>query len=122
MTKRPNIKDGPGAARLGFVITCTECKKPRLLHSKTKIKKENGPGAKRMMEKVMYMCGSILSEFLGNGADKDERFLQSIFVRENISCSSKMELPYYSVECYPIVCVYCGTGGTHRTLNPSVEF
>ena len=44
-----------------------------------------------------------------------------VFVRENISCSSKIELPYFSVEAYPILCIYCGIGGTKRTLNKSVE-
>ena len=43
------------------------------------------------------------------------------FVRENISCSSKIELPYFSVEAYPILCIYCGNGGTKGTLNKSVE-
>ena len=44
-----------------------------------------------------------------------------VFVGENISCSSKIELPYFSVEAYPISCIYCGIGGTKRTLNKSVE-
>ena len=44
-----------------------------------------------------------------------------VFVRENISCSSKIELPYFSVEAYPILCNYCGIGGIERTLNKSVE-
>ena len=44
-----------------------------------------------------------------------------VFVRENISCSSKIELPYFSVEAYPILCIYCRIGGTKRTLNKSVE-
>ena len=68
------------AENVGFVITCTECKKPRLLHSRKKIK-DDVAGAKRMMGKVTYMCGAVLSEFLVNGRDKDERFLNTIFVR-----------------------------------------
>ena len=42
------------------------------------------------------------------------------FVRENISYSSKIELPYFLVEAYPILCIYYGIGGTKRTLNKSM--
>ena len=44
-----------------------------------------------------------------------------VFVRENISCSSRIELPYFSVEAYPILCIYCGIGVTKRTLDIFVE-
>ena len=76
---------------------------------------------KSMMKKVPYVCEASLSECVGNGRDPDEKFLSRVFVRENISCSSKIELPYFSVEAYPILCIYCGIGGTKRTLNKSVE-
>ena len=62
-----------------------------------------------------------LSEYLGSGGDKDEQLLKILFVRENLSCSSKMELPYYSIDHYPAVCVYCGVTGTKRTLNTTAE-
>ena len=61
------------------------CKEPRLLHSRKKIK-DDLSGAKRMMDKVSYMCGALLSEFMVNGRDRDERFLDTVFVRANISC------------------------------------
>ena len=44
------------------------------------------------------MCGASLSECVGNGGDPDEKFLSRVFIWENISCSSKIELPYFSVE------------------------
>ena len=72
----------------------------------------------------------VPNEIGGEGADPAEKFLPSVledvekaahgipfssspqtektveftlvFVRENISCSSKIELPYFSVEAYPI--------------------
>ena len=75
-----------------------------------------------MMGKVSYMFGAVLSELMVNGRDRDERFLDTVFVRANISCKSKIELPYNSVACYPLVCIYCGIGGTYRTLNTSVKY
>ena len=78
-------------------------------------------GAKRMMGKVSYMCGSVLSEYLVTENDRDEKYLKTLFVRENISCSSKVELPYYSVDFYPKVRIRCGVTGTSRTLGNSME-
>ena len=73
-----------------------------------------------MISKVSYMCGSVLSEYLGTGNDRDERYLKTIFVRENI-CSSSIELPYYTVDAFPKICIYCGTPGTSRNFGKSVE-
>ena len=54
-----------------------------------------------MISTLANMCGSVLSEYMGTGNDKDEKFLQTIHVRENMSCSSKIESPYYTVANYP---------------------
>lgn len=117
----PFSPSGQTAKNVGFVIKCQECSKPRLLHSKHKLKQDDQKGAKRMISKLTYMCGSVLSEYLGTGNDRDEKYLKSLFVRENISCSSKIELPYYTVDFYPKICIYCGITGTSRTLGNSVE-
>ena len=71
------------AKNVGFMVKCEECQKPRLLHAKHKIK-EDLKGAKRMMAKLNYVCGSIISEYMGTGADRDEKYLKNIFVRENL--------------------------------------
>ena len=47
--------------------------------------------------------------------------LANIYVRKNISCASKIELPYYSVDNYPKICIYCGVKGTSRSLGNSAE-
>ena len=60
------------------------------------------------ISKLTYMCGSVLFEYLGTGNDKDEKYLKSIYVRENISCSSKIELTYYSVDYFQKICIHCG--------------
>ena len=66
------------AKNIGFTIKCEECSKPRLLHSKPKIKQEDLKGGKRMILKLTYICGFILSEYLGTGNDRDEKYLKSI--------------------------------------------
>ena len=109
------------AKNVGFTITCVGCHKPRLLHSKTMVKTVFQKGTKRMVEKLDYVCGSVLSDYEGTGNDRDVKLLANIYVRENISCASKIELPYYSVDHYPKICIYCGVKGTSRSLGNSTE-
>ena len=77
-------------------------------------------GAQRMMEKLSNMSGASPAKYVGTG-DRDEKFLINILLRENISCTSKIEPPYYSVVYYAMMCIYGGVGRTQRTLNKSVE-
>ena len=109
------------AKNVGLLIHCTECKKPRCLYAQYVLKNQQPVYAKRMIQKVDYVCGASLSEYVGSGGDKDEQLLKVLFVRENLSCSSMIELPYYGVPHYPIVCVHCGVTGTKRTLNTTAE-
>ena len=109
------------AKNVGFTITCVGCSKPRLLHSKTVVKAVNQKGTKRMIEKIDYVCGSVLADYAGTGNDRDLKLIANIYVRENISCASRIELPYYSVDHYPKICIYCGTKGTSRSLGNSTE-
>ena len=46
---------------------------------------------------------------------------KKVFVRENLSCVSKIELPYYSVAFYKKIWVWCGVSGTSRMLGDAVE-
>ena len=119
--KQDNGRDFPPTAQtsknVGLVIFCTECKKPRLLHSKYKLKNQQPAAAKRIVQKLEYICWASLSEYYGSCNDRDEGMLKIIFVRANLSCASKVEFPYY-----PRVCIYCGMTGTNRTLNSSVEY
>ena len=46
------------AKTVGFTLVCQECEKSRLLHAKIKIKREDLPGVKRMIQKVSYTVKS----------------------------------------------------------------
>ena len=45
------------ARNVGFTVRCEECQKPRLVHSKLKLKKEESQGAQNIMNIVLYMRG-----------------------------------------------------------------
>ena len=102
------------AKNVGFTVSCMACKKPRLLHSKTVVKVAYQKPTRRMIEKLDYVCGSVLSEYEGTGNEKDRKLLNNIHVRENISCSSKIEHPYYSVDHFP--------NKTKYTMDPGIYF
>ena len=66
------------AKNVGFIVRCEECQKPRLVHSKLKLKKEDTHGAQRMLKKLSYMCGASPAEYVGTGY-RDEKFLAIYF-------------------------------------------
>ena len=75
----------------------------------------------RMVEKSDFVCGSVLSKYEGTGSEKDQKLLNSIYIRENISCSGKIELPYYSIDNFPKICIYYEVKGTSHSLGTSLE-
>ena len=109
---------------VGFTVTCEQCKKPRLIHSKKKLNVAECNLVKRIGSKFSYVCGSVFSEYLGTGGERnnEKEVAAKVYIRENISCTSKMELPYYSIDFFPKVCIYCGIKGSARILGNSEEF
>ena len=71
-------------------IVCEECGKSRLLHSKRKI--GDKAALLKLLDKVSYTCGSSIQNII----DEDEDIVSNIFVRADITCTSTIELPYYS--------------------------
>ena len=55
----------------------------------------------------MY-AGGTLREIAENEGDIDSFIKDKVFFRENIACSTQIELPYYSVGTYKNVCIHCG--------------
>jgi DNA-directed RNA polymerase subunit RPC12/RpoP len=104
---------------IGFTIKCSECGKPRLLHSKNKLTGEQPKQLKIFLGRIIFVCGSSLAEYDGPCSAAEEKLRERVFVRENLSCASNIELPYYSVDFYKSVCIYCGREGTGRQLNIS---
>ena len=123
--KRPhNIPFSPTAQtakNVGLTIKCTECEKPRLLHSKHKLKGDEIKVLKIFLGKILFICGSSFGEYEGTGNAKEDKITKIVFPRENLSCGSNIELPYYSIESYKKICIYCGGEGTGRTLEDSIQ-
>ena len=92
------------AKNVGYIIPCNECGKPRLLHSKNKLKPNELNSFKRFINDFVYVCGGTLREIAENEGDIDSFIKDKVFFRENIACST----PYYSVGTYKNVCIHCG--------------
>ena len=56
-----------------------------------------------MLQKLSYMCGASPAEYVGTG-DRDKNFLANIYLLENISFTSKTELPITIVLLRLLLC------------------
>lgn len=99
------------AKNVGFVLRCDECKKPRLLYAKLKLKGEDISTLKRTLNDLLYVCGGSLREISGD-ENSNADISDKVFVRENLCCTSPIELPYYSVGTYQSICIFCGCSET----------
>ena len=109
VTKRPhNVPFSPTAQTAkaaSMVIRCVECKKARVIHSKKKLTQSQVLQLKRALNGLQYVCGSSFNEF----DSEKESILNNVFVRENICCTTNIELTYYSADIFPRICIHCGT-------------
>ena len=55
------------------------------------------------------VCGSTFQEYVVDPS-KDTKILESVYVKENLSCTCPLEKPYYSCDFLKQVCYYCGKG------------
>ena len=72
------------------------------------------------MNDVSYSCGTDLKDCIPdeiNEAVRSEHILSRVFVRKIISCSSRIETPYFSSSCFSDVCIYCGSGDSLIPTN-----
>lgn len=94
---------------VGLVMKCSECGKPRLIHSKNKMKKDALEQFKRVINDYVYVCGGSFSDVDIDEGNNDTKILSTVFIRENLDCQSLVELPYYSAGIFENVCIYCGS-------------
>ena len=73
---------------------------------------------KRVLAGIEYICGSILTEYFGDESNKDLLIFKAVFVKENVSCSINIELPYYSCDFLKVICIYCGCDGKNLITTP----
>ena len=103
------------AKNTGVLVKCSDCSKPRLIHSKHKLKREETVWLEGLMDEMLYSCGSNIQNvdvgdeivFVNGKEIKARQILDRIFLRLNLVCNTMIELPYYSAG-YDKICVHCG--------------
>ena len=90
----------------GILLICSDCSKPRLVHSKKKLQPAEKLFIEALVETVTYSCGANIRNI--DVEDEGERgILLKVFVRQNLLCNTMIELPYYT-SGYDHICIYCG--------------
>ena len=97
------------AMNVGMTIICNECSKPRLLYAKQKLKPAEMEAFKRVINGIVYSCGTPINEIDENEDNRDARMTNIVCCHENLNCNSKIELPYYSCKGFKDICIYCGS-------------
>ena len=88
---------GQTASNARVLITCSQCRKPRPIYSNRKLSGNQITSLKRLLNDFMYVCGTI---FPLDDRRPDTKVAEQVFTRENISCKSNIEIPYYTLESY----------------------
>ena len=83
------------------------CEEPCLLHSKKRLKNNDKIRLEFVFEDVQYSCGGDVHDI--DVSENDLPILQNVFVKRNHTCKSLVEIPYYSVGEYEVICIHCGT-------------
>ncbi len=74
-----------------------------------------------VLDDIIYTCGMGLQECIPVDISDDEKqkhVLSSVFVRQNMNCESRIEIPYSSSESFSLICVHCGS---EHDLVPASE-
>ena len=108
----PFNPSGQFASNVGKTLVCTECNKPRVTYSSRKVRLQDKNKLELALNGIMYTCGMDLQECIPTevtGDAKETHILSRVFVRQNLCCNTRIETPYFSSECFPVVCSYCGS-------------
>jgi hypothetical protein len=88
------------------VVCCIECRKPRLVYSKQKLGSRQLYSLATQMSEHEYSCGSPASV-------PGLPLFGKIHMRSNLTCESRIEMPYYSATSIGRrdICCHCGQDG-----------
>ena len=100
--KIPFTQTAQTAKNVGLLLNCDECSKLRLLHAKHKLQMKKLNELKHILNYLVYVCGSSLTELDEEIADN---IVDAVYVKENLSCNQMIELPYFSCQTHQDVYV-----------------
>ena len=85
-----------------------------LIYAKRVLSKEEKDRFRRLRNDMVFSWGGSYKEMETIQGHADTSVSKKLYTRDNLSCSSNIEIPYYSAG-YPNICIFCGRG---RYLKP----
>ena len=56
-----------------------------------------------------YVCGTVFHDIPIDERNRGTLILELLYCKENLSCTSPIEIPYYSSKIFPKICYHCGS-------------
>jgi len=98
------------------LIDCIDCRKPRVIYSKTKLTDRQKMQLALLMSQYDYTCGSPATP-------PTHTLHGKVLTRLTLTCESTIEIPYYSAEIgRKDVCCYCASEGATVDDNLKKQF
>ena len=88
-------------------IECTECGKQRVIYAARKLKYDEMERLNRIVDLVQYSCGSIMKDI--ECSSRDQELIGKVYIRANLTCADRVEIPYYSCGVHDPICIHCGS-------------
>ena len=116
------------ARNVGMTMPCCECLKPRAFTPSTSSGFKMNYVCKDCSQ-IYFIAGSQLSDLIAEDSSPlHKNLLCRVFVRANLTCADKVEIPYYSSEVFEDVCIHCGNpdnivkGDEVEGIQPTCDF
>ena len=74
------------AKNTGLLLLCSDCSKPRLLHSKKKLKSDEALWFEGLLEVHTYSCGANVQDIVVEDEVKQEVYEQILFAIQQLKC------------------------------------
>ena len=97
------------------LVKCSECRKLHVIYTKKKLMNAN-MAIKHIFNNFQYVCGAIFHNVPIDERNRDTLILELLHCWENLTCTSPIEIPYYSCKIFLKICYHCGS---NKRLLPS---
>lgn len=91
------------ARTVSQTVLCLECLRPRVIYAQRKLSFQEWL---QLQQIFYYSCGSSLQD-IDSGSTADLQLLAKVFVKANLTCDDPVEVPYFSSESFPKICIHC---------------
>ena len=107
-TSVPFSTSAQTVSSVGIFLHCINCCWPRLLYAQKKVQASVLNTLKLALNGFQFICGMSLQEIILDDNTPEQKIVSKVFARENISCMSNIETPYFSSGKFTKICIICG--------------